>query len=105
MKQAISIVLLLAISSLCWGELSNAPKPQNVVEHDPGAWFVTGMAAPVLIGCFTKPSIGLAGGIAIDVLANLQNSKNAHQNMIGAIGGSVAGYLLIKTLKKDWRKH
>ena len=99
MKLTVAI-LILALASVCWGQaLPSAPKP---VEHDPGAWAFTTGAATSMVGVFTKPSYGLAAGAGIAVLGNLQNSKNAHQNMIGGIGGAVAGYLIIKTLKNDW---
>jgi hypothetical protein len=34
----------------------------------------------------------------------LQDSNNARQNMVGGISGAVGGYLLIKTLKRDWHR-
>lgn len=103
LKTAVVLTILLCTFAVAQ-PLPDAPSARkaSVVEHDPGAWFATGMFTPVIVGCFTKPSYGLAAGVAIDVLANMQNSRNAHQNMVGAIGGSVAGYLIIKTLKRDW---
>ena len=77
------------------------PRP---VEHDPGAWaFTTGFTS-TLTGTFVKPKYGLMAGVAIAVLPNLQNSNNAHQNMVGGIIGAGVGYVVIKTLKHDWRK-
>jgi hypothetical protein len=52
----------------------------------------------------TKPWIGLAAGVTIGLAANLQDSNNARQNMVGGISGAVGGYLLIKTLKRDWHR-
>jgi hypothetical protein len=52
----------------------------------------------MVVGTFTKPSIGFWAGVAIDVAANTHNKTN----MAGALAGSGAGYLLVKTLKRDW---
>lgn len=104
--KVITVILILALTSLCWSApLPNAPVAQHTVEHDPGAWaFTTGFTAG-LTGTFTKPWIGLAAGVAVAVLPNMQNSNNARQNMVGGIGGAAAGYLIIKTLKNDWKHH
>lgn len=81
--------------------LPNAPNPQHVVEHDPGAWaFTTGTVA--VVGGIYRPWVGFAAGAAVGVFSNLQNSNNARQNMVGAVAGSAAGYVIIKTLKHDW---
>ena len=105
MKDIVATILVFVLGSICWGtELPNAPKPQ--VENDPGAWAVTAAAPVILIGAFTKPSYGLAAGIAVSVFGNgLQNSNNSHVDMLGGIGGAVAGYCVIKTLRHDWRHH
>ena len=98
----VSLVFTLLVGASWGSPLPNAPTPQKSVEHDPGAWaFTTGFSS-ALVGTFTKPSIGLGVGVGIAVLGNLQNSNNAHQNMAGGIAGAVGGYLLIKTLKRDW---
>ena len=76
----------------------------KTVEHDPGTWaFTTGFTSAVA-GTFTKPWIGFAAGSAIGIAANLQNSNNARQNMVGSVLGAGAGYLLIKTLRHDWHR-
>jgi hypothetical protein len=95
-------IFIFVLASICWGtELPNAPTP---VEHDPGAWAVTTAFATVLPGAFTKPSYGLAIGVGVAVFGNLQDSTHAHQNMVGGIGGAVAGYIVIKTLRHDWHR-
>ena len=96
------VILMLSLCSLAWGApLPDAPKP---VEHDPGAWaFTTGFTSAV-VGTFTKPSYGLAAGVAVGVLGNLQDSTHAKQNMVGGIVGAVAGYVIIKTIKRDWHR-
>jgi hypothetical protein len=65
--------------------------------------FTTGFGSAIT-GTFTKPWIGLAAGVTIGLAANLQDSNNARQNMVGGISGAVGGYLLIKTLKRDWHR-
>jgi LytS/YehU family sensor histidine kinase len=102
MKSVTAVLLILALASAAMGaELPSAPRP---VEHDPGAWaFTTGFASTIT-GTFTKPWIGLATGVTIGIAANLQDSKNARQNMVGGIAGAVGGYVLIKTLKRDWHR-
>ena len=100
MRSTITFVLILALASMCFGaELPSAPKP---VEHDPGAWaFTTGFTSAG-VGIW-KPWIGLTAGLVVAVAPNLQDSKNAHQNMVGGIAGAFAGYVIIKTLKRDWK--
>lgn len=94
-------VALLTDEAHCTA-LPNAPAPQHVVEHDPGAWaFTTGFSSAVT-GTFTRPWIGFAAGAAIGVFSNLQDSNNARQNMVGAVAGSAVGYVVIKTLRRDW---
>ena len=84
--------------------LPEAPRASTPGEHDPGTWaFTTGFTS-TLTGTFVKPKYGLMAGVAIAVLPNLQNSNNAHQNMVGGIIGAGVGYVVIKTLKHDWRK-
>ena len=101
-SRIVSVVLILALASVCWGaELPSAPKS---VEHDPGAWAATTAFTSELTGTFVKPKYGLMAGVAFAVLGNMQNSNNAHQDMVGGIGGAVAGYLIIKTLRGDWHK-
>jgi hypothetical protein len=102
MKSVTAVLLILALASAAMGaDLPSAPHP---VEHDPGAWaFTTGFASG-MTGTFTKPWIGLAAGVTIGVAANLQDSNHARQNMVGSIAGAVGGYLLIKTLKRDWHR-
>jgi len=102
MKSVIAVLLVLALASAAMGaELPSSPRP---VEHDPGTWaFTTGFAS-ALTGTFTKPWIGLATGVTIGLAANLQDSNNARQNMVGGIAGAVGGYLLIKTFKRDWHR-
>ena len=100
----ITVVLILALTSLCWSApLPNAPVAQHTVEHDPISWGITTAFTSAGVGIW-KPWVGLTAGIAVAVLPNLQDSRNAHQNMVGGIGGAAAGYLIIKTLKGDWRK-
>ncbi len=97
--KSLAAILVFVISSLCWGtELPDAPAVQAAPERDPVAWSVTGFAPPMVIGAFTKPAIGFWAGVAIDVAANTRNRTN----MAGALAGSGAGYVLIKTLKHDW---
>ena len=100
MKTVTAVLLILALASAAMGaELPSSPRP---VEHDPAAWaFTTGFASTIT-GTFTKLWIGLAAGVTVGLAANLQDNKNARQNMVGGIAGSVGGYLLIKTLKRDW---
>ena len=100
MRSTITFVLILALASVCLGaELPSAPK---AVEHDPGAWaFTTGFTSAG-VGIW-KPWIGLTAGLVVAVAPNLQDSKNAHQNMVGGVAGAAAGYLIIKTLKRDWK--
>ena len=100
MRSTITFVLILALASMCFGaELPSAPKP---VEHDPGAWaFTTGFTSAG-VGIW-KPWIGLTAGLVVAVAPNLQDGKNAHQNMVGGIAGAFAGYVIIKTLKRDWK--
>jgi LytS/YehU family sensor histidine kinase len=100
MKSVTAVLLILALASAAMGaELQSSPRP---VEHDPSAWaFTTGFASAIT-GTFTKPWIGLAAGVTIGLAANLQDSNNARQNMVGGIAGAVGGYLLIKTFKRDW---
>ena len=99
MRSTITFVLILALASMCLGaELPSAPKS---VEHDPGAWaFTTGFTSAG-VGIW-KPWIGLTAGLVVAVAPNLQDSRAAHQNMVGGIAGAAAGYVLIKTLKRDW---
>ena len=100
MKSVIAVLLILTLASVAMGaELPASPRP---VEHDPGTWAFTTGSASTITGTFTKPWIGLATGVTIGLAANLQNSNNARQNMVGGIAGAVGGYLLIKTLKRDW---
>ena len=103
MRSTITFVLILALASMCFGaELPSAPNPQHLVEHDPGAWaFTTGFTSAG-VGIW-KPWIGLTAGLVVAVAPNLQDSKNAHQNMVGGVAGAFAGYVIIKTLKRDWK--
>jgi hypothetical protein len=102
MKSVTAVLLILALASAAMG--AELPSPPRPVEHDPGAWaFTTGFASAIT-GTFTKPWIGLAAGVTIAVAANLQDSNNARQNMVGGITGAVGGYLLIKTFKRDWHR-
>jgi hypothetical protein len=102
MKSVTAVLLILALASAAMG--AELPSPPHLVEHDPGAWaFSTGFASAIT-GTFTKPWIGLAAGVTIAVAANLQDSNNARQNMVGGITGAVGGYLLIKTFKRDWHR-
>ena len=96
-----AVILMLSLCSLAWGApLPDAPK---TVEHDPGTWaFTTGFTSAV-VGTFTRPAYGLAAGVAVGVLGNLQDSTHAKQNMVGGIVGAVAGYVIIKTIKRDWK--
>ena len=100
MRSTITFVLILALASMCLGaELPSAPKS---VEHDPGAWaFTTGFTSAG-VGIW-KPWIGLTAGLVVAVAPNLQDSKNAHQNMVGGVVGALAGYVIIKALKRDWK--
>jgi len=102
MKNVTAVLLILALASAAMGaELPSSPRP---VEHDPGAWAFTTGVGSAITGTFTKPWIGLAAGVTIALAANLQDSNNARQNMVGGISGAVGGYLLIKTLKRDWHR-
>ena len=102
MKSVIAVLLILTLASPAMGaELPSSPHP---AEHDPGTWAFTTGSASALTGTFTKPWIGLAAGVTIGLAANLQDSNNARQNMVGGIAGAVGGYLLIKTLKRDWHR-
>ena len=102
MKNVVAVLLILALASAAMG--AEIPFPPRPVEHDPGTWaFTTGFASAAT-GTFTKPWIGLAVGVTIGVAANLQDSNSARQNMVGSIAGAVGGYLLIKTLKRDWHR-
>jgi hypothetical protein len=102
MKSVTAVLLILALAGAAMGvEPPSSPHP---VEHDPGAWAFTTGSASAMTGIFTKPWIGLAAGVTIGVAANLQDSNNAHQNMVGGIAGAVGGYLIIKTLKRDWHR-
>jgi len=100
MKTVTAALLILALASAAMGaELPSSPRP---VERDPGTWaFTTGFGSTIT-GTFTKPWIGIAAGVTVALAANLQDSNHARQNMLGGIAGSVGGYLLIKTLKRDW---
>ena len=99
-----AVILMLVLSSICWGAPLPATPQPHVVEHDPGTWaFTTGFTS-VVVGTFTKPSYGLAAGIAVGILGNLQDSTHAKQNMVGGVAGAVGGYLIIKTLKRDWHR-
>jgi LytS/YehU family sensor histidine kinase len=102
MKSVTAVLLILALASAAMGVES--PSPPRPVEHDPGAWAFTTGSASAMTGTFTKPWIGLAAGVTIGVAANLQDSNNARQNMVGGIAGAVGGYLIIKTLKRDWHR-
>jgi hypothetical protein len=104
MKSSIVTVLILALASICWGaDLPSAPTP--TVEKDPVAWGITGIFAPVVVGTFTKPAIGFWAGIVIDIAGNSRFSAPGDKtNMVAAMVGTSAGYLLIKTLKRDWHK-
>ena len=94
-----SIWILALAGAACGAELPSAPK---AVEHDPGAWaFTTGFTSAG-VGIW-KPWIGLTAGLVVAVAPNLQDSKNAHQNRGGGIAGAFAGYVIIKTLKRDWK--
>jgi LytS/YehU family sensor histidine kinase len=102
MKSVTAVLLILVLASLAMSaETPSSPRP---VEHDPGTWAFTTGSASVITGTFTKPWIGLAAGVTIGVAANLQGSDNARQNMVGGIAGAVGGYLVIKTLKRDWHR-
>jgi len=102
MKSVTAVLLILVLASAALG--AELPSPPRPVEHDPGAWaFTTGFASAIT-GTFTKPWIGLAAGVTIGLAANLQDGNNARQNMVGGITGAVGGYLLIKTLKRDWHR-
>ena len=104
--KTIATILILTLGSLCWGApLPSAPTP-HPVELDAGAWAATTVFTSTLTGAFTRPWIGFAAGTAVAVFGNgLQNSHNAHVDMLGGIAGAAVGYVIIKTLKKDWRKH
>jgi LytS/YehU family sensor histidine kinase len=102
MKSVTALLLILALASSAMGvELSSSPR---LVEHDPGAWAFTTGCASAITGTFTRPWIGLAAGVTVGLAANLQGSNNARQNMVGGIAGAVGGYLVIKTLKRDWHR-
>lgn len=93
-------LFVLVLSSVSWGQ----SRPQHIVEHDPGAWAVTTGFTTVVTGTFTKPWVGFAAGVTIGVASNLQDSNHARQNIVGAVIGSAAGYVLIKTMKHDWSR-
>jgi hypothetical protein len=102
MKSVTALLLILALASAAMGvELPSSPRP---VEHDPGTWAFTTGCATAITGTFTKPWIGLAAGVTVGLAANLQDSNNARQNMVGGMAGAVGGYLLVKTLKRDWHR-
>ena len=101
----ITVVLILALTSLCWGApLPNAPVAQHTVEHDPISWGITTAFTSAGVGVW-KPWVGLAAGITVAIIPNLQDSRAARQNMVGGIAGAVVGYAVIKTLKNDWKHH
>jgi len=103
-KAYMAVFYLTACIGLAYSQtLPSAPASQHIVEHDPGAWAFTAGFTSSLTGTFVKPGYGLAAGIAVAVLPNLQNSNNARQNMVGGIIGAGAGYVIIKTLRGDWR--
>ena len=102
MKSVTAVLLVLALASAAMS--AELPSSAHAVEHDPGAWAYTTGFASAITGTFTKPWIGLAAGVTIGLAANLQDSNNARQNMVGGISGAVGGYLLIKTLKRDWHR-
>ena len=98
----VTILLVVTLVGAGWGStLPSAPTP-HPVERDPGAWaFTTGFTAAG-VGIW-KPWVGLAAGSAVAIFGNgLQNSHNAHVDMLGGLAGAAAGYLIIKTLKHDW---
>jgi hypothetical protein len=102
---AVLTLVLTLITGTMWGsELPTAPTVQKSVEHDPGAWAFTTGATATVVGIY-RPWLGLTAGLVVAVAPNLQDSRAAHQNMIGGIAGAFAGYVLIKTLKHDWHKH
>ena len=98
----ITLILVLSLSSIALGTpVPSAPTP-HPVERDPVAWGVTTGFTSSLTGTFVHPWIGFAAGVAVAVFPNMQDSRNAHQNMVGGMIGAGAGYVLIKTLRKDW---
>ena len=82
--------------------LPEAPRAVVTKEVDPSlaAWSVTGAFTTAFTGAITKPWVGLAAGVAVDISANTKSPAN----MGAALLGSGASYLLIKTLKRDWKK-
>jgi hypothetical protein len=104
MKVLTTTLLIFALMGASMAaELPTAPQPVKSVEHDPGAWaFTTGFTSAG-VGIW-KHWIGLTAGLVVAVAPNLQDSRAAHQNMVGGIAGAAAGYVLIKTLKRDWHK-
>ena len=103
--KTITAIIILAIASACYGaELPSAPT-QQTVEHDPVAWGITGIFPSATIGIFTKPAMGFWAGIGIDIAGNSRFSAPGDKtNMVAAMVGTSAGYLLIKTMKRDWHK-
>jgi hypothetical protein len=94
--------LILALAGAAWGQpLPSAPNPQHIVEHDPGAWAITTALTSTGVGIW-KPWVGLTAGLVVAIAPNLQDSRNAHQNLVGGVAGAFAGYVIIKTLKHDW---
>ena len=112
MKVLTTTLLIFALMGASMAaELPTAPSVQKTsvpvkqVELDPYAWALTAAFPVGIIGTFTKPSIGLAAGVAVAVFGNgLQNSHNAHVDMLGGLAGAGGTYLLVKTLKRDWHK-
>jgi hypothetical protein len=97
-------LMLVVFIGVCIGEAHCQDKPPaKPVEHDPGAWVCTSALTAVAGGIY-KPWVGFAAGVAWGVVADRQNSNNARQDIVGAVIGATAGYVIIKTLKHDWRR-
>jgi hypothetical protein len=100
------IALVLIASSLAVGsELPNNPKP---VEHDPVSWSITtALTTPFIGAVTTKPVVGLVGGLVWAIIPNAGSAHNLPDkaNVIAGVAGAVVGYVAIKALKGDFKRH
>jgi len=102
--QTYLLAVILLVFAVCatarCAPLPDAPTPQHAVEHDPGAWYATGVFATGFVGAVSRPWVGLASGVVIDVAVNTKDKSN----MGFAVLGSVTSYVILRTIERDWHR-
>jgi len=101
--QTFSLAVILLAFAACatvarCTPLPDAPNPQHAVEYDPGAWYATGAFTTGFAGAVSRPWVGLASGLVVDVAANTKDKRN----MGFAVLGSLTSYVILKTIERNW---